>query len=145
MTAAAPRSLAAAREGDTFAFTKAAVTTRQLVMYAGASGDYNRIHYDHHFAVEAGLGGVIAHGMLTMGFLAQAVADWAGPGAMVRDVLSRFVSPVKPGDVVAFTGTVTAVDAAAGTCALDVEGAVAGRPVIRGAAVVALPPSGSHA
>ena len=52
-------------------------TTRQLVQYAGASGDYYEIHYDHHFAVKSGLkDGVIVHGLLTAGWLAQLMTDW---------------------------------------------------------------------
>lgn len=135
------RSFAAVNEGDTFAFEKPPITTMQLAMYAGASGDFNRIHYDHHFAMEAGLGGVIAHGMLTMGCLAQAVTDWAGPGALVYDVRSRFMSPVKPGDVVRFDGEVKQKDGDLGenACLLEVAGFVGDRQVIRGSAVVTLP------
>jgi acyl dehydratase len=52
-------------------------TTRQLVQYAGASGDYYEIHYDQHFAVHSGLkDGVIVHGLLTAGWLAQMMTDW---------------------------------------------------------------------
>jgi acyl dehydratase len=83
-----------------------AVTTVQLVQYAGASGDFNRIHYDHPFAVEAGLGGVIAHGMLTMGFMARAVGEWAGPSARVQHIAARFTAPVRPGDCVRIEATV---------------------------------------
>ena len=126
--------------GDDFSFDKPPVTTTQLVMYAGASGDYNRIHYDHHFAVEAGLGGVIQHGMLTMGFLAQAVTDWAGPGSLVKDVRSRFVSPVRPNDIVTIKGTVQSKDSKAETtCSLSLEGFVEDQRVIVGSATVGLP------
>ena len=59
------------RPGETFSIRRGPITTTQLVMYAGASGDFNRIHYDHPFAVQKGLGGVIAHGMLTMAFAAS--------------------------------------------------------------------------
>lgn len=95
--------------GDRFTLVKDPVTTVQLVMYAGASGDFNRIHYDLPYAQEAGLGGVIAHGMLTMGFAAQAVTDWAGPGAFVRDLSARFLIPVRPGDRVTVEGRVDEV------------------------------------
>ena len=128
--------------GDDFSFAKPPVTTKQLVMYAGASGDYNRIHYDYHFALEAGLGGVIQHGMLTMGFLAQAVTDWAGPGSLVRNVRSRFVSPVRLDDIVTIKGSVQSKDSETeATCSLSLEGFVEDRRVIVGSAVVAL----SHA
>ena len=55
---------AAPQVGDRSSYTTEPVTTRQIVMYAGASGDFNPIHYDQSFAESAGLGGVIAHGML---------------------------------------------------------------------------------
>jgi acyl dehydratase len=127
-------------EGDQFGLTKAPVTTRQLVMYAGASADYNRIHYDHPYAVEAGLGGVIAHGMLTMGFAGQAVTAWAGPGALVRDISGRFLSPVRPGDAVRFDGRVARKFQAEGRgcCELEVTGYVDHKQVFAGRAVVAL-------
>lgn len=140
MSSIAPRKFTDVAEGDIFSMDKPPMTTMQLVMYAGASGDFNRIHYDHHFAVEAGLGGVITHGMLTMGCLAQAVTNWAGPGAVVKDIRSRFVSPVKPGDVVKFDGWVKSTDPAGGRrqCALEVDGFVGDRQVISGSAVVEL-------
>lgn len=53
-------------------------TTQQLVKYAGASGDFYQIHYDQDFARSTGLPGVILHGLLKAGFLAQLVTDWAG-------------------------------------------------------------------
>lgn len=53
-------------------------TTQQLVMYAGASGDFYQIHYDQDFARSTGLPGVILHGLLKTGFLAQLVTSWLG-------------------------------------------------------------------
>lgn len=140
MAATGKRSFETVAEGDTFVLTKEPVTTRQLVMYAGASGDYNRIHYDHAFACEAGLGGVIAHGMLTMGFAAQCVIDWAGAAAVVRDVAGRFLQPVRPGDKVEITLTVAAkaVRDGARCCDVTLAGQVGGRPVFAGTASVVL-------
>ncbi|MBW3095800.1 MaoC/PaaZ C-terminal domain-containing protein [Pseudohoeflea coraliihabitans] len=122
-------------EGDSFSLRKDPVTTRQLVMYAGASGDYNPIHYDLPHAQQAGLGGVIAHGMLTMGFAAQCVTDWAGPATTIVEVGGRFLSPVRPGDVVEMTGRVDAV-AADGLCNLTLVGHVGDRQVFAGQATV---------
>ncbi len=91
-----------------FERTMPVITTVQLVKYAGASGDYHRIHYDQPYATnEAGLGGVIAHGMLTMAFMGSAVAEWAGPSALVRHLDARFTAPVRPGDVVSVKALVT--------------------------------------
>ena len=55
----------------------------QLTRYAGASGDFNPIHQDDEFARAAGMGGVFAHGMLSMGFVGQAVTDWSGIASTV--------------------------------------------------------------
>ena len=62
------------------ALVKGPLERIQLTRYAGASGDFNPIHQDDEFAKAAGMGGVFAHGMLSMGFVAQAVSDWAGAG-----------------------------------------------------------------
>ena len=53
-------------------------TTRQLVMYAGASGDFYEVHYDIEFARARDLSGVIVHGALKSGFIGQLLSDWAG-------------------------------------------------------------------
>lgn len=59
-------------------------TTRQLVQYAGASGDFYEIHYDQDYARSTGLPGVILHGLLKAGFLAQLVTSWAGAQARLK-------------------------------------------------------------
>jgi hydroxyacyl-ACP dehydratase HTD2-like protein with hotdog domain len=59
-------------------------TRRQLVQYAGASGDFYEIHYDQDYARSVGLPGVILHGLLQAGFLAQLVTDWMGPTARLK-------------------------------------------------------------
>ena len=70
------------------------VTRADLVRYAGASGDFNPIHWSDRVAVGAGLPGVIAHGMLTMALTGRAVTDWTGdPGALVEYQV-RFGRPV---------------------------------------------------
>jgi acyl dehydratase len=72
-----------------------------LVRYAGASGDFNPIHWSPSFAESVGLPGVIAHGMLTMATAGRLVSDWAGdPGAVVEYGV-RFTKPVVvPDDIV---------------------------------------------
>ncbi|MCK8680297.1 MaoC family dehydratase [Streptomyces lichenis] len=70
------------------------VTRATLVRYAGASGDFNPIHWNEKFAVEVGLPDVIAHGMFTMAEAARVVTDWVGdPGAVVEYGV-RFTRPV---------------------------------------------------
>ncbi|MFF0446383.1 MaoC family dehydratase [Streptomyces sp. NPDC004609] len=70
------------------------VTRATLVQYAGASGDFNPIHWNEKFAVEVGLPDVIAHGMFTMAEAVRVVTDWVGdPGAVVEYGV-RFTKPV---------------------------------------------------
>ncbi|MGA4802118.1 MaoC family dehydratase [Streptomyces lavendulocolor] len=70
------------------------VTRATLVQYAGASGDFNPIHWNEKFAKEVGLPDVIAHGMFTMAEAIRVVTDWAGdPGAVVEYGV-RFTKPV---------------------------------------------------
>src|ERR1700745_516637 len=73
------------------------ITKAQLVKYAGASGDYNLIHTDDETARRVGLPGVIAHGMLSMGFLGQYAAALAGDHAYVQSLQVRFAGMVRPG------------------------------------------------
>ena len=86
-----------------------------LVKYAGASGDFNPIHYRDDIAQSVGLPGVLAHGMLTMGIAIQPVADWIGDPAKIVDYQVRFTRPVPvdaaDGATVTVTATVGAVDA----------------------------------
>lgn len=65
-----------------------------LVMYAGASGDFNPIHWNERFATSVGLPDVIAHGMLTMAEAARVVTDWTGDPAALVDYGVRFTRPV---------------------------------------------------
>ncbi len=100
------------------------VTRADLVRYAGASTDFNPIHYSERFAAAVGLPGVIAHGMLTMATALRVVTDWVGDPALVRSYFVRFTKPVvvpddDDGAEISFGGTVTAVDGARVTVALE--------------------------
>ena len=70
------------------------VTRADLVRYAGASGDFNPIHWNDRTATGVGLPGVIAHGMFTMALVGRAVAGWAGAPDAVVDFGVRFTRPV---------------------------------------------------
>ena len=87
-----------------------------LVRYAGASGDFNAIHYRDDIAQSVGLPGVLAHGMLTMGFAVQPVIDWIGDPGRILDYQVRFTRPVR---VDAADGARLAVVAKVGS--LDVD------------------------
>ena len=65
-----------------------------LVMYAGASGDFNVIHWSDRLATKVGLPGVIAHGMFTMAQAVRVVTDWVGDPGAVEDYGVRFTRPV---------------------------------------------------
>lgn len=80
--------------GDVVAEREFHLTRDSLVRYAGASGDFNPIHYRDDVAHEVGLPGVLAHGMLTMGLAVQPVADWLGDPGKVLDYQVRFTRPV---------------------------------------------------
>jgi acyl dehydratase len=81
------------------------ITETQLVMYAGASGDFNPIHTVHAFGEKAGFGGVIGHGMLSMGFAGQFMTNWVGVKAL-KKLAVQFRAVTKPKDVITVSGTV---------------------------------------
>jgi acyl dehydratase len=70
------------------------VTRATLVRYAGASGDFNPIHWNEKFAKQVGLPDVIAHGMFTMAEAIRVVTDWTGDPAAVVEYGVRFTKPV---------------------------------------------------
>jgi acyl dehydratase len=85
------------------------LTRTQIVMYAGASGDYNPLHTDEVYATKvAGYPSIIAHGQLTMGLTAKLVTGWLGD-AVLTAFGARFSRQVWPGDTLTGTATVTAV------------------------------------
>ncbi len=85
---------------------KSSVTHLQLVRYAGASGDFNPLHTDPKIGEMLGLGGVIGHGMLIMGFVGQMLSDYVGPTAL-RKFDVRFKGMTHLDDVITCTGTIT--------------------------------------
>lgn len=93
------------------------LTRDSLVRYAGASGDFNPIHYRDDIAAGVGLPGVLAHGMLTMGLAVQPVVDWLGDPGKVLDYQVKFTRPVvvdpATGAVVTVVAKVGAVEEAA--------------------------------
>lgn len=100
--------------GDVVAEASYPLTRDTLVRYAGASGDFNPIHYRDDVAASVGLPGVLAHGMLTMGFAVQPVVEWLGDPGRVLDYQVKFTRPVvvdpETGAVVTVVAKVGAVD-----------------------------------
>ena len=115
------------------------VSRTDLVKYAGASGDFNPIHWNEAFATGVELPGVIAHGMFTMGAVVQLVTDWAGDPAAVMDFQTRFTKPVvvtdttgtdEPGATIEVSGAIGKLDADAGTARVDLTVVSAGQKVL---------------
>ena len=133
--------------GDALPPLSLRVTRADLVRYAGASGDFNPIHWSERFAVGVGLPNVIAHGMLTMALAGRLVTSWVGdPGAVVG-YAARFTRPVvvpddDKGVELEVTGTVKALDEEGGArvATVAIVVAVDGRNVLgRAVARVRLP------
>ena len=93
--------------GDTIPkLVKSPVSHLQLVKYAGASGDFNPLHTDPKIGELVGIGGIIAHGMLIMGFVGQLLSDYVGPTTL-RKFDVRFKGMTRLDDVITCTGTIT--------------------------------------
>jgi len=82
-------------------------TTEQLVKWAGASGDYNQIHYDKDFAMERNLPGVIVHGRLTASMLGQLLTDWMGEEGQLKKFACQFRGMNLPDSDIFLKGKVT--------------------------------------
>ncbi|MFE0024037.1 MaoC family dehydratase [Amycolatopsis sp. NPDC059021] len=100
--------------GDELPPLRVRITRDQLIRYAGASLDFNPIHWNESFAKNVGLPDVIAHGMLTMALAGRVVTDWLGDPGRLVDLSTRFTRPVvvpndEQGALVEFTGKVAAI------------------------------------
>ena len=115
----------------------------QIVMYAGASGDYNPLHSDEPFATKiAGYPTVFAHGMLTMGMTGKMLTDWLGDGRLLKYGV-RFTRQVWPGDDLTATATVEAIREKGGGQVVEVQISTVnqrGEEVISGLATARLDP-----
>lgn len=116
--------MSALEVGEVVAEASFPLTRDSLVRYAGASGDFNPIHYRDDVAHAVGLPGVLAHGMLTMGLAVQPVVDWLGDPGRVLDYQVKFTRPVL---VDPDTGAVVTVVAKVGA----IEDTTAERPTVR--------------
>jgi acyl dehydratase len=126
--------------GQEIGRTSIPVTRQDLVKYAGASGDFNPIHWNEAFARQVELPGVIAHGMFTMGAAVQLVTDWIGDPAAVVDYQTRFTKPVvvedttgdqaAAGAVIEVAGVIGALDPENLTARVDLAVTAAGQKVL---------------
>ncbi len=120
-------------------------TTRQLVMWAGASGDYNPIHYDKDFAQGRGLPAVIVQGQLAGAFLGQLVTDWIGEQGILRKLRLSYKGMNYPGEAIICRGRVSKKYVEDGEhyveCSLWAENAN-GEKTVTGMAVAIIPARG---
>jgi acyl dehydratase len=118
-------NIASLEVGQVIGSTEFLLTRDSLVRYAGASGDFNQIHYRDDVAAAVGLPGVLAHGMLTMGAAVQVAVDWVGNAGAVVDYQVRFTKPVVVdpinGAVLVVTGKVGEIDAENNVVRVDLE------------------------
>lgn len=130
--------------GDELPPLSVRVTREQLVRYAGASLDFNPIHWNERFATGVGLPDVVAHGMLTMGLGGRLVTDWLGDPGGVLEYGVRFTRPVPvpddaEGALLEFTGKVAELRED-GTARIDITAKFEGKTVLgKAQAVVRLP------
>ena len=132
--------------GDAIPAQEFPVARADLVRYAGASGDFNPIHWNERFAKEVGLPDVIAHGMFTMATAIRVVTDWAGDPGAVLEYGVRFTRPVVVADPAGATITVAGEVRALrpdGTVEVDLTATVDGSTVLAKARAVVRPPAGS--
>ena len=136
--------MSAVQVGDEIPAREFPISRLDLVRYAGASGDFNPIHWNERFAKSVGLPDVIAHGMFTMAAAVRVVTDWAGdPGAVVEYGV-RFTRPVvvpdPDGATLTVGGRVTAVRDD-GLLDVDLVATVGGQTVLAKARAVVRPAS----
>lgn len=120
------------------------LTRTDLVMYAGASGDFNPMHHDEVKAKAAGLPSVFGHGMFSMGLLGRAITDWVGL-ANLRRYRVRFTKQTWPGDVLTTRVVVAAKRKEGEENLVDLEVSLLnqdGEAVVVGEATAALPSRG---
>lgn len=110
------------------------LTRDSLVRYAGASGDFNPIHYRDDIAKAVGLDGVLAHGMLTMGAAVQVAVDWIGDAGRIVEYGVRFTKPVfvdaKDGAVLRVIGKIGEIDSENSIVRIDIAAVAADLAVL---------------
>ena len=127
-------NLASLEVGQEIGSIEFLLTRDSLVRYAGASGDFNPIHYRDDIAKAVGLDGVLAHGMLTMGAAVQVAVDWIGDPGRVIDYSVRFTKPVfvdaRNGAVLTVSGKIGEIDAENSIVRIDITAVAADLAVL---------------
>jgi len=127
-------NLASLEVGQEIGSIEFLLTRDSLVRYAGASGDFNPIHYREDIAKAVGLDGVLAHGMLTMGAAVQIAVDWIGDPGRVIDYGVRFTKPVfvdaRDGAVLTVSGKIGEIDSENSIVRIDITAVAADLAVL---------------
>lgn len=129
------------REGDAAPELSHVLTRTDLVVYAGASGDFNPMHHDEVAATEAGLPSVFGHGMFTMGLLGRALTDFVGVGNLERYSV-RFTQQTWPGETLTTRVAVARKYDEDGAHKVELDCAVVGQDgaaKVQGTAIAVLP------
>jgi acyl dehydratase len=129
------RSFAEVRVGQEIPAQTYPISRETLIRYAGAGGDFNRIHWNERFAKEVGLPDVIAHGMLTMAEVARLVTQWAGDPGCVIEYGVRFTRPIvvpdtDGGAMLQVSGVVKEVNEAERSAVVTLTATVEGQTVL---------------
>jgi acyl dehydratase len=128
-------------DGDEAPAVSHELTRTDLVMYAGASGDFNPMHHDEVKAQAAGMPSVFGHGMFSMGLLGRAITDWVGIGNL-RQFKVRFTKQTWPGEVLTSKIVVSGKRKEDGEALVDLDVSLAnenGEEKVAGSAIAALP------
>ncbi len=126
-------------EGMSASFAKT-ITEADITLFVGVSGDTNPLHINEDYAKATRFGGRIAHGMLSAGLISAVLGTrLPGPGAIYMSQTMRFRAPVRPGDTVKATATVTAIDRTKNRVTLACEAHVGDTLVLDGEALIMVP------
>ena len=127
-------NIASLKVGQEIGSIEILLTRDSLIRYAGASGDFNPIHYRDDIAKAVGLDGVLAHGMLTMGAAVQVAVDWVGDPGRILDYGVRFTKPVfvdaTDGAVLKVSGKIGEIDAENSVVRIDITAIAADLAVL---------------
>jgi len=125
-------SIEGLKVGQSASMTKT-VTEADVILFAGVTGDFNPAHIDDEYAKKSMFKGRIAHGMMSAGFISAVLAmKLPGPGTIYLGQTLKFKAPVRIGDTVTATVTVSDINVEKKIVKLDTVCTVAGKPVVTG-------------
>ena len=126
-------------EGMRDAYAKT-ITDADVITFAGISGDTNPVHLNHEFASETLFEGQVAHGMLTASFISTVIGTkLPGPGCIYVSQNLRFMAPVKVGDTVTATCTISRLIPEKHMIEMETICSVGGKTVLDGQAIILVP------